>query len=238
MSEVRSESTPRKPISFRGAFLVLPSFELAKREKRIFLLALSPENLVREGRRVLEVWEIRCDDERVFERNSRALAGIRWHYLIRFWKEMYLLGLASPDFDPEKLNDMGKDYDRVREKIDGELLDDPEWIEVWEKIREVSNSPEWWEKVREKFELLKEVGEDELLVKGKKIADLKFREIVEGTYEELEGKDSKYVDEWGLTDRFAFYTLHHAVREELGEEGYEWVREMNEFDIKVKEVWA
>lgn len=214
----------REPIFFKGEFLVLPSYELAKEEKRMFFLALSPEVLAREQRRELEVWEIRCDDERVFK-DGAVTAGFKLYYSIRFWRVMYLLGFRD---DPEVC------YDGVKKKIEEELLGDPGWIEVWERMRIVRSDPEWWEKVRGKFSAL---NRDELLVSGRKMADMRFMHVIEGTYEEFEGKDNPQEwEEWGLTFRMALPILNQ-IRDEMGEDAYKWVRKMIDFDAQVVVAW-
>ncbi len=212
----------REPIWWKGIFFRMPGEELARKERRVFVAGLWAEELFRSGRRVFEVWEFVSPDEESFI-NYRRLRGGEFdrrsiydqmfnHYIDRVLKELYLKGV--------------REYEEVKREFERAVFD-PEWMEVWDRIRELKRDPEWWERMRPRMERLKETGYDTLTAHGKVVAELVFVQTIEGTKEELCGTE----EEGGIPEKIADWAYYEKFPEELGREGMEWLERIEKMWI-------
>ncbi len=212
----------REPIWWKGIFFRMPGEELARKERRVFVAGLWAEELFRSGRRVFEVWEFVSPDEESFI-NYRRLRGGEFdrrsiydqmfnHYIDRVLKELYLKGV--------------REYEEVKREFERAVFD-PEWMEVWDRIRELKRDPEWWERMRPRMERLKETGYDTLTAHGKVVAELVFVQTIEGTKEELCGTE----EEGGIPEKIKLWAYYEKFPEELGREGMEWLERIEKMWI-------
>ena len=156
--------------------LIIPSSEIAKEEKKLWVLFPIPSFWFRERKRVIVAFEITTPDERAWENVDTfvELVSIPFTYLVLvlFFIEMYRFGIRNYD-------DMLLYWE--------EFAFYPEWIKFYDAVVKVKGDKEWWDRVRPKFEELKRLKWDELKAKGKYVGYINFAESTErNTVEELE----------------------------------------------------
>jgi len=153
----------QKVINLTGAKIILPSYEIAKGEKRIWVLYLYPKDWFEKRRRIILATEVATPDERLWNDwktfNKVVLNNFSAFVLLLFFVEMYKYGITNYD-------DMIPYWE--------DFAHAPDWIEFCNAILETRRNKKWWEKVKPKFEELKRIEWDDLKAKGKYVGKIHF----------------------------------------------------------------
>ena len=169
----------QKVINLTGSKIILPSYEIAREEKRIWVLYLYPEDWFQKRQRIILATEIATPDERLWndwDKFSQVVGSpIANFVLVLFFIEMFKYGITNYD-------DMIPYWE--------DFAHAPDWIEFCNAILEARKNKDWWERVKPKFEELKRIEWDELKAKGKFIGKINFafpehRETIEEIRDEL-----------------------------------------------------
>jgi len=168
-----------KVIDLSGAKIILPSYEIAGEEKRIWVLYLYPKDWFERRQRIILATEVATPDERLWKDWEKFVeivsSPITNAVLILFFIEMFKYGITNYD-------DMIPYWE--------EFAHTPDWVEFFNAVVQARNKRKWWEKVKPKFEELKRIEWDELKAKGKLIGKINFafpehKETIEEIRDEL-----------------------------------------------------
>lgn len=168
-----------KVIDVSGVELMLPSYEIAEEEKRIWILYLYPGRWFEKRERIILATEIATPDERLWKNWNTfvEVVGIPIinYVLSQFFIEMYRLGITN-------YNDMIPYWE--------EFAHAPDWMEFFNAVVQARNKRKWWENVKPKLEELKQKMWDDLKAKGKYIGIIHFafpehKETIEEMEKEL-----------------------------------------------------
>jgi len=180
----------REPLNRSGIKLIVPDTEIAKEEKRIFVLGLHPRTWFENRVRRIFVVEIKTPDMRVWndwsEFSTDVLVPIETMIVLLFFVEMYKLGI--------------RDDNEIYQKWE-EFAHAPDWIEFFNDVVMHRTNKEWWENVKPKFEELKQKKVDTLYSRGKYLGDIEFTTTFEyPTGEQLR----KALEEFALVNGYGY----------------------------------
>ena len=165
-----------KVIDSSKLILVIPSNEIIKEEKKLWVLFPVPVDWFRKRKRVIIAFEITTPDEKAWEDVDTFIELVTTPFiylvLVLFFVEMYRLGITNYD-------DMIPYWE--------DFAHAPDWMEFFNAVVQARNKRKWWEKVKPKFEELKQKVWDDLKAKGKFVGYINFAEATRrNTVEELE----------------------------------------------------
>ena len=198
--------------------LVIPDLKTSVKEGKAFILFLNPVDWFNNGRRVLDVLEVVCPDERFWDdssSSSNVLYSIRgafnsldYVYLLLYVRDLFKRGITN--------------WEDIRKESE-KFYRDPEWVIFLRKLGKAKADPGWWERMKPKYEEFKEKGIEPLKAGGKTIAWMRFV----GTFKGEKAEDVFFFDEIvGLTSMqdssLGQYILgiHIGIIKEDGEDNY------------------
>jgi len=158
----------REPLNTSGSVLIIPDWEVAREEKKIFILGLHPESWFQNRERKIFTFEIKTPDEKAWNNwdtfHQEIIAPIEMMVLLLFFVEMYKLGIRDD-------NEIYKKWE--------EFAHAPDWVEFFNDVVMHRTNKEWWENVKPKFEELKVKKWDDLKARGKFIGKINFVQTIE-----------------------------------------------------------
>jgi len=201
----------------------VPSSSISMREGRGFFLLPNPLDWFERGERVIDVFEVVCPDERFWEESeenfsssNKAINTLAIAYSLLYLRELEKRGIT--------------DWEEIR-KESYRFYRDPDWETFLRKLRKARENEGWWERMKVKFEELKERKVDTAKMEGRTVGWLRFV----GSFEGERAEEVFFVDpEDYLVSLKESSIGRYALGIHLGIERDEWLKLFSKLLIDLK----